>query len=251
MRSFETNNWIMLNNIIYKIHTTEKLNLMRRQFLEDIRMLIDFDEADFYLASKDGSHTLVSPVLYNCTEDEDMSEKYDAIDYSRGILYGGNSLVYRETDIISDEARIETEYYQKVYKPNHWHFALQMVMAMKKEFVGVVTLYRITGKADFEYDDIFILDMLKDHMAYRLYQNKKNGSPLEEKITVSVAVEKYQLTRREHTILKALMNGQDNYDICDALAITNNTLKKHILNIYRKMGINNRVQLFKMVKEKE
>ena len=39
--------------------------------------------------------------------------------------------------------------------------------------------------------------------------------------------------------------------ICDELVITPNTLKKHILNIYRKLGIKNRVQLFKMVREFE
>ena len=47
------------------------------------------------------------------------------------------------------------------------------------------------------------------------------------------------------------MNGQENVEICEELTISANTLKKHILNIYRKLGIRNRVQLFKMVKEKE
>ena len=39
--------------------------------------------------------------------------------------------------------------------------------------------------------------------------------------------------------------------ICQNACITNNTLKKHILNIYKKLGIRNRVQMFKLVKEKE
>ena len=47
------------------------------------------------------------------------------------------------------------------------------------------------------------------------------------------------------------MDGRDNAAICEELAISVNTLKKHILNIYRKLGIKNRVQLFKMIKEKE
>ena len=243
MRTLETNDWILLNSIIYKIYTMENLNEMRKQFLEQMKMLIDFDSADFYLAAKDGDKKLTAPVFYNC--DEDMSETYDKIDYSRGILYSGKMLIYRETDIISDE------YYKKVYKPNNWHYSLQMVIARQKEFVGVVTFYRTIGKDNFEYDDIFILDLLKDHMAFRLYENKKNGSLLEEKLTVTEAVEMYGLTRREHTILKMLMNGMDHYQICDELTITDNTLKKHILNIYRKLGINNRVQMFKMIKEKE
>ena len=48
-----------------------------------------------------------------------------------------------------------------------------------------------------------------------------------------------------------LMEGKDNSFICDYLSISINTLKKHILNIYRKLGIRNRVQLFKKIREKE
>ena len=74
---------------------------------------------------------------------------------------------------------------------------------------------------------------------------------LGEKLTVSAAAGKYSLTRREETILRLLMDGKDNAVICETLVITENTLKKHILNIYRKLGINNRVGLFKMIKERD
>ncbi|MCQ2815566.1 MAG: helix-turn-helix transcriptional regulator, partial [Bacilli bacterium] len=113
------------------------------------------------------------------------------------------------------------------------------------------TFYRAIGKEDFLYDDIFILDMLKDHMAFRLYQEKKNNVQIKEKISVKETIEKYNLTRREGTILSYLMEGKDTLKVCDELVISENTLKKHILNIYRKLGINNRVSLFKMVREKE
>ena len=60
MKSFETNDWLVLNSIIYKIYTTNDFDGMRKQFLEQIKTVIDFDSADFYLASsnavtRDGS----------------------------------------------------------------------------------------------------------------------------------------------------------------------------------------------------
>ena len=55
----------------------------------------------------------------------------------------------------------------------------------------------------------------------------------------------------ENTILYNLMQGKENPVICEELTISTNTLKKHILNIYRKLGIRNRVQLFKMIREHE
>ena len=249
MNTLQTNDWLILNSIIYEIYTTSDFNEMRKKFLEQMKMLVDFDSADFYLPAFGEEHKLTAPVTYHC--DEDLSEVYDDIDYSRGIMYSGKSIVYRETDIISDDVRVKTEYYQKVYKPNNWHYSLQMIMAKEKKFLGVVTMYRNIGKNDFSHDEVFLVDTLKDHMAYRLWQQRQNQMQLGEKLTVTAATEKYGLTKQEHNILHLLMEGKDNSFICDYLSISINTLKKHILNIYRKLGIRNRVQLFKKIREKE
>ena len=42
MKNFETNDWLVLNSIIYKIYTTNDFDEMRRQFLEQIKTVIDF-----------------------------------------------------------------------------------------------------------------------------------------------------------------------------------------------------------------
>ena len=249
MKNFETNDWLVLNSIISKIYTTNDFDEMRRQFLEQIKTVIDFDSADFYLASAKEIERLERPVYFNC--DEDLSDIYESIDYSRGIMFSGRSMVYRETDLISDEKRVNTEYYRRVYRPNNWHYAMQMIFGRNKSFLGVVTLYRTIGKEDFTYEDVFLMDMLKDHMAYRLYQERTHQMTAQEKLTMTEAVRKYNLTKREQTILGLLLQGMENAQICDQLSITVNTLKKHILNIYRKLGIRNRVQMFKLVKEQE
>lgn len=247
MRKLETNDFIILNNIIYKIHTTPSFYKMRYELLEQLKMLIDFDSADFYMASTEEGKLLCNPITYNI--DADLSEIYEDLDYSFGVVNSGKMLIYRETDIISDEVRVETEYYKKVYKPNNWHYALQVVVAKHKKFLGAITFYRTIGKEDFHYDDIFVLDLIKDHLAHRMEQYQINGDMTMGKLSIAEAVEQYELTRRENTILKLLMSGKDNANICEELVITPNTLKKHILNIYRKLGIKNRVQLFKMIKE--
>lgn len=249
VKTLETNDWLVMNSIIYKIYTTGDFDVMRTQFLEQIKTVIDFDSADFYLASSNEKENLERPVFLNC--DEDLSDIYENMDYSRGIMFSGRSMVYRETDIISDEKRVQTEYYQRVYKPNNWHYALQMIFGRNKHFLGVVTLYRTIGKEDFTYEDVFLMDMLKDHMAYRLSQDRNNQMTSQEKMTLTQAVKTYDLTKREQTILQLLLQGMENTEICDHLSITVNTLKKHILNIYRKLGIRNRVQMFKLIKEKE
>lgn len=248
MKTLETNDWLILNSIIYKIYTIEDLSVMRQQFLEQMKLVMDFDSADFYLAARGGCNKLAEPVRYNC--DEDSFSDQEIMD-GKGIVYGGKSLVYRETDVISEEERVESVYYQKVYKPNNWHYSIQMILGRNKEFLGVITFYRTIGKDNFQYNDIFLLDLLKDHLAYRLSKAKVEPGETANKLTVTQAVEVYGLTRREHTILGLLMQGKENQEICQELSISVNTLKKHILNIYRKLGIRNRVQMFKIIKERE
>lgn len=246
MKTLETNDWLILNSIIYKIYTTDNLTVMREMLLEQLKMLLDFDSADFYLASRDDKFELTDQVTYNCDVDESI--KYNELDYSRGIMYSGKSMVYRETDIISDEKRVETEYYKKVYRPNNWHYSLQIILGYNKTFLGVITLYRTIGKDNFVYDDVFVMDMLKDHLAYRLYKELTKEQCYDGKLSVNEVADKYELTKREHTVLEELLNGTDNVKICDKLSISVNTLKKHILNIYRKLGVKNRIQLFKMIR---
>lgn len=246
MNTFETNDWLVLNNIIYKIYTTEDFDAMRSGFIEQIKLMLDFDSADFFLADKTKNYSLYRPVTYKCSKN--FCIDYDKQDYSGAIMRSGKSMVYRETDIMSDEHRVNTEYYKNVYVPNGWHYSLQIVIAYNDEFLGVITLYRTIGKDNFKYDDIFLMDMLKEHLAFRLYKERVKDESNKDKINVNEAIEKYALTKRETEILNLLLDGCENEEISDILVITVNTLKKHILNIYKKLGINSRIQLFKMFK---
>ena len=249
MKTLETNDWMVMNHIIYQLYTTEDPAKMREGLLEQLKLVLDFDSADFYLAAAEGGRKLVNPIAYHC--DAGRLALYGKPDYCSEIMFGGKCLACRETDLITNERRQEEPYYKEVYVPNHWHYSMHWVLSREREFRGVITFYRTLGKEDFRSDDLFLLDMLKDHIAYRLYRDRREQKGMPEKLTVSQAAETYGLTKRERTILRQLMYGQDNAQICEELSISVNTLKKHILNIYRKLGIKNRVQMFKMIKEKE
>lgn len=249
MKTIDNNDFMILNSIIYKIHTNTDFLAMRKELLEQLKMIIDFDSADFHLSKGDGSTSLVSRVSYNNNGALDFSQSYESIDYSQGILGTGKSMVYRESDIISDEKRIKTEYYKNVYEVNNWHYALQLVLGHNERFLGVITFYRNKDKEDFEYVDVFTIQLIKDHLAYRIYTEQENAAKSGDKISIQDAVELFGLTKRESAILELIMAGLSNTEIYHQSGITNNTFKKHVLNIYRKLGIKNRVQLFLMIKE--
>ncbi len=66
MRHLDTNDWLMMNGMIYKIYTMEDEKKMRQDFLEQLKLLIDFDAADFYLSSDTQDTGLTDPVSCNC-----------------------------------------------------------------------------------------------------------------------------------------------------------------------------------------
>lgn len=102
-----------------------------------------------------------------------------------------------------------------------------MIFGRNKHFLGVVTLYRTIGKEDFTYEDVFLMDMLKDHMAYRLSQDRNNQMTSQEKLTLTQAVKTYDLTKREQTILQLLLQGMENTEICDHLFSLNSFLIRY------------------------
>lgn len=56
----------------------------------------------------------------------------------------------------------------------------------------------------------------------------------------------YNLTARETEVMLLLLKGRNNPFIREALNISDNTLKSHLRNIYRKLIVTNRQELFSL-----
>ncbi|MDO4175484.1 MAG: helix-turn-helix transcriptional regulator, partial [Eubacteriales bacterium] len=186
---------------------------------------------------------------YSETAAKDYLETYQTLDFSRGFLIGGKSMVYRESDMFPEEERAETECYQKFCHAEGFHHSVHVLPALEGRVLAKVSFFRRIGKPDFVYDDVFLLNMLEEHLALCISRCYEDHARQHEKLSVYECEQKFHLTARETTILGLLMQGLPNDTICSQLTITNNTLKKHILNIYKKMKLRNRTQLFKMVRE--
>ena len=58
------------------------------------------------------------------------------------------------------------------------------------------------------------------------------------------------LTNREKEVLDLLIKGYPSEVICSTLFISTNTLKRHIQNIYNKLNVHSRAELFKLLHNK-
>jgi DNA-binding NarL/FixJ family response regulator len=61
-------------------------------------------------------------------------------------------------------------------------------------------------------------------------------------LSMSSNLESFMLSEREKDILKAMVLGLKNREIADKLFISENTVKTHISNIFKKFNVNNRAQ---------
>ena len=74
-------------------------------------------------------------------------------------------------------------------------------------------------------------------------------SGLKEKVNFELLFEKYNLTQREREIFLMMAEGNTNSDIKNKLYLSIKTVKNHIYSIYKKLGIDNRIQLFALLQD--
>lgn len=58
-----------------------------------------------------------------------------------------------------------------------------------------------------------------------------------------------KLTKREKQILKLIKDGATNLDISEALEVSEHTVKSHLYNVYKKIGVRNRLEASNWVRD--
>lgn len=252
----------VLNNIIFQIYNIDDFEIMKREVLNSLRYFIPYKCASFLMANGssnfDGNNyanSLLSEPVCNPEKYVEMEKKYmlfEERDFSSWILHQNESVTLRITDAITDEERIKTEVYKNCFEPFGLHYSLDMTIASRGQLLGDLTLYRGKEDGDFTSDEVWFMRLLSRHLNARFYVNKY-GHLSVQKVGIGQIghlIEQYKLTKREAEILYKIMQGCKNDEICEQLYFTQNTLKKHLHNLYQKTGVSSRVQLLALEKER-
>lgn len=83
-------------------------------------------------------------------------------------------------------------------------------------------------------------------LAYRFRVNRLTAR-LQKEVILQKLYNKHKLSSREQEIIPYIMDGRSNKEIEDSLFISLATVKSHIYNIYKKMGIKSRMELITLV----
>lgn len=237
--------WIYLTQLIYRLNTIGDVKLFENIFLEKVRVLLPYRKAFFTCADRcGGSIRYLLPIIYSgrgmSEEDERfVNGEYD--NFANIFLHMEKSSVIRNSDVISVDKFEKTPLLKEVYQPQGLFYGMKLGLIYEDNLIGYVGFLNAREDGDFSDRDIFVLDILKDHLAIKF-------NMLLDACQVNRQKEKdpsncFDFTSRELEVVKLLQAGNSHAEICDILFISESTLNKHIHHIYRKAGVKNRIQL--------
>ena len=100
-------------------------------------------------------------------------------------------------------------------------------MIKAKKVLGIITFFRSEEWGNFTEREIFILDIMKDHLS-----NMAEACMLKK--ADQMISENQNITPREKEIIDLIIKGYTNEEIAKELYISVSTTKKHVYNIFKK-----------------
>jgi DNA-binding CsgD family transcriptional regulator len=86
-----------------------------------------------------------------------------------------------------------------------------------------------------------------------IFANRHFNSPafIEDDKLTEFFIKKYSITEKEIEVIELLLAGLTYKQIAENLYIANKTVDNHIQNIYKKLEVTSKIQLFNLVRSKE
>lgn len=259
---FVERDWRFMMEAIYRINSQASIWDMEMETLKCLQQFISSTQGTFFIydgACNDGTPNLVDSTAVVGDDarylDQFMTGRYDHDRYFTGLLYFRNEPVFRDSDLMPDAFRTESKLYREIYEPQGIYWGLRAYLTYKDRLLGNISIFNSFEKGDFSDRDVRILRLMEPHLSLKLWELQTEelhakGEKTPDQDLYDLAA-RFSLTMREKEVLALILSGKDDREVAQALSISFSTFKKHVGNIYKKMKVNNRVQLFKEAKGTE
>ena len=241
MPNIKSNEVKTISDILLDLYSIDDPKELKKNFLTDIKMLVPYDQSSFQTFALNNDNMIVDEAVF-VDVDENMIPLFNDInsetDYLKNLFNHKNSIVYVETDILNQNVRKNAGFYKTFLKPQNLEYSCGIVLIKDRKNLGIVSLFRSEYWGDFDEKEVFILDILKSHLANMVINCMLAGEK-------PIHIDNELLTAREKEITELILKGYTNEEIADTLSITVSTTKKHVYNIFNKYGVNNRMSLIK------
>lgn len=251
------NTFMLYNDLIYELCDSRSMEDVMRVINTHVRMLIPFRYASLLISdekNEEGKPLYRKPMCLpdSFTEAESRYMEHIDEDPLAWLMYGNETTLIRESDLMGDESRLTTPLYQHCYSGYGIYDSMQASLIYHNEFLGILTLFRTKKEGLFTVDDVFLCRSMCTHMnriVWQILRGSAFSSPIRTRGGLAALAglqATYHLTPRESQVLWMIFSLMDNEEICQKLGIRETTLQKHLQNLYRKTGVSSRMELLKL-----
>ncbi|MDO4299798.1 MAG: helix-turn-helix transcriptional regulator [Clostridia bacterium] len=228
--------------MLYEIYYTENIREFGEKCLNLIKIFIPYNQAYFIIIDDEGRLMPELSVFNNIDEKSksDFIKKYFYKDYINDICSFSKSVCYRDTDILTDEKRKNSEIYKYFFKPQNLDTGCGLIIMNNERVCCFLNILRSKYENDISDYEFEVLKTFMPHFEKNILNFYKNKLNLDFSHFTS-----YNLSKREKEIASLVLKGCSNEEIGDCLNISIATVKKHLNNIFKKTGVTRRTQLFK------
>lgn len=248
----EKNDFLLYNEIIYRIHACRTLEEFGPTLLAQVKLIIPYTYASLIAIQTDpetGELIHRDPYCKPQNFREVENAWLGRIDkaYTAWLSHAPESMVVRDSEILSGDKRFSAASYRELYTAYHVHDCMQMNITYAGQAMGRLALYRTRGDGLFTDQEAFYLRALANHIDLACWTCKQNedNQPKQTR-SLEEIIRTYDLTRREGEVLGLVFQDWNNEEILAKLTISKNTLLKHLQNLYRKCGVSSRWDLLKL-----
>ena len=171
---------------------------------------------------------------------ESYIHEYCHVDFINWYMKDCPGMAFRESDIVPMHVQEKTPFMQNWMRPLGLYWGVGIPVYRDGAQYGALFLYRSKDENPFSDKDLELLQSVNRHMSQRTSKvffdefERRAGECGNGLIFPSES----PLTKREQEIVSCIRSGVLRSELSGRLFITNNTLNKHLDNIYKKLGIN-------------
>lgn len=251
----EKNSFLIFNDIVYDLYSCTSADDLPDRFLARLKLLIPFSYASILLADfSSESSGIYRPeplcIPESFTEAETEYIRRCDEDYLLWLIHGKESTLVRESDLLPEKNRLNSPLYLHCYQKYNIFDTLQYSIIYRQQFLGVLTLFRTRIDGAFSDDDMFFLRSLGTHLNVvlnRICRPSPHTGAGDREELLQYLSQQHRLTAKETEILRLLFQYKSNEEISEALSIRENTLQKHMQNIFRKMDVSSKWELLRFL----
>lgn len=243
--------WQRVNDVALWLHAQTDIAAIQHGSLETLMHLIPHDASFFDLCCVRDERLLFFNPMSTTIDDRSLSDyyqRYELADYTRWCFTADTPVVYRDSNMISDAAREQSLIFREWMRPLEIYYSIGCTIVNKGTIYGSITLFRSRDHGDFADEELAILGELNKHLAVHFALLKPHGIfPGSGNEDMRAFAHENGLTEREADVMRLAAEGCTNREIGQELFIAESTVKKHVNAIYRKLKVENRVQLMRSV----